>query len=213
LQANDGHGMNQDPVRCTLISWAEVQRLSFELATQISGSSFRPNAIIAVARGGFVPARLLCDYLRIYDLASLRVEHYLEGAHKTPAARLKHPVTADISGQQVLIVDDVCDSGDTYRIALEHVQGFSPAAVRSAALHHKAGARFAPDFVGRHIREWRWLIYPWAVTEDVSAFIDQITAARETTGNLRERLYTEHGIRLSERNLSRILRLCGLRKR
>jgi uncharacterized protein len=199
--------MKAGAIRCELVSWTEVEDLSFNLAVQIKTSGFKPDLIVAVARGGFVPARLLCDFLQFYELASIRVEHYFKGGRKKPAARLKAPLPFDISGKHVLIVDDVCDSGDTYQVALEYVQGLAPAEIRTAALQHKAGAHYEPDFVGGHIQEWRWQIYPWAVTEDVSGFIEQIADAPENIGELRDRLFADHGIRLNEGRLRDILRL------
>ncbi|MCK7580840.1 MAG: hypothetical protein MZV65_37935 [Chromatiales bacterium] len=49
---------------------------------------FAPDLIVAVAaRGGYVPARLLADYLDVMDLVSLRIEHYTAGARKRRRAR------------------------------------------------------------------------------------------------------------------------------
>jgi uncharacterized protein len=199
--------MKPDPIRCELVSWDDVQSLSYDLALQVKASGFKPDLIVAIARGGFVPARLICDFLQIYELASIRVEHYSRGARKKTAARLKVPLPVEVTDQRVLIVDDVCDSGDTYRVAFDYVKGLSPIEVRTAALQHKAGAGFEPDFVARHIRTWRWQIYPWAVTEDVSGFIEEMTNRPDNLGELRQRLFADHGIRLSEERLGEIIRL------
>ena len=50
-------------MRCELVTWGQVYRLSWRLADLIRKSGFAPDLIVAVARGGYVPARLLCDFL------------------------------------------------------------------------------------------------------------------------------------------------------
>jgi len=199
--------MNHRPTRCQVVSWERVRRLALSLAFQIKNAHFKPDLLIAVARGGFVPARLLCDFLQVYELASIRVEHYTGGAFRHPSARLKYPLSVDPSGMRVLIVDDVCDTGETYRVALEHMAGFAPADVRTAALQHKVEACFVPDFIGHEIQHWRWLIFPWAITEDVIGFVERMTDRPSSIVSLRERLIADHGLRLSEARLKEIFSL------
>ena len=74
---------------------------------------FKPDIVIAIARGGYVPARILCDRLDIYNLTSIRIAHYTGGSTKLELARLSIPLGIDIKGMQVLLVDDVTDTGDT----------------------------------------------------------------------------------------------------
>lgn len=199
--------MKSNAIRCELVSWERVQRLALDIAFQTKAAGFEPDLVVAVARGGFVPARLLCDFLHVYELASIRVEHYTQGACRHAEARLKHPLSLNPAGMRVLIVDDVCDTGDTYRVALEHVSGLRPAEVRTAALQHKAQANFMPDFVAQRIQTWRWVIFPWAVTEDVMGFIGRMPTQPASIDELKRRLLNDHGIRLSEEKLRDIIAL------
>ena len=128
---------------CELISWHEVYRLCRKLSERIITSGYRPDLIVAVARGGYVPARLLCDFIGINELTSIRVEHYYPGAKKQTEARIRDPLSADIAGRRVLLVDDVNDSGDTLlpifdflgknRIAYSTTDAFGPDRPASAA--------------------------------------------------------------------------------
>ena len=45
--------------RCELISWRRVYLLARKLAYVINGDNFQPDVIVAIARGGYVPARIL----------------------------------------------------------------------------------------------------------------------------------------------------------
>ena len=64
---------------------------------------------------------------------------------------------------QVLLVDDVTDTGDTLRLAIEHMQSHNPAQLKVAVLQHKQVSPLEPDFYAQKIVAWRWVIYPWAL--------------------------------------------------
>jgi hypoxanthine phosphoribosyltransferase len=167
----------QEQLRCELISWTETERLCQRLAGLIKESGYLPDLIIAIGRGGYVPARLLCDYMHIMGLTSIKIEHYLSGANRQEEAVIRYPLKADIRGLRVLVVDDVNDTGDTLEAAMQHLQTFQPGEIRTAVMHHKAVTRFKADYSAGKIIKWRWLIYPWAVNEDVSAFLKRLKPA------------------------------------
>jgi hypoxanthine phosphoribosyltransferase len=104
----------------------------------------------------------------------MKVEHYLRGAEMKAEAVIRFPVSVDISGKKVLIVDDITDTGDTLKLSVGYVQGLSPAEVRTAVLQHKICSSFVPDFYGQKVIRWRWIIYPWARYEDLAGFSEKI---------------------------------------
>lgn len=198
-------------IQCELISWDSVSRLAYRLAERILDAEYRPDLVVAIARGGYVPARLLCDFLSLYNLTSIRVEHYQPGAQKRRSARLKYPLAAEAVNKRVLIVDDVCDSGETYRVALEHVAALDPSDIQTAALHYKQGASFEPDYIADESTRRLWLVYPWAVTEDIGEFIRQMENPPLSTPDIARRLEFEHGIGISEQKVLDIIHLTGCR--
>ncbi len=185
-------------IPCELLTWAEIQRLARRLARLIQTSGYQPDVIIAIARGGYVPARLICDLLDIYNLTSIRVAHYTTGAHKNQAAQLSSPLNVDVRGLRVLIIDDVSDTGDTLQVTLDHVRSFNPAEVKIGVLHHKTVSSIEPDFYAKKIIKWRWLIYPWAVTEDLCGFIAAMEPPPQSMTEASERLEAEHAINVSQ---------------
>lgn len=157
-----------------LITWATVQNLSQKLALKIQGSNFKPNELVTIARGGYIPARILCDYLDIYELSSIRITHYTAGAKKRQKAHLAEGLSRDLNGKNVLLVDDVSDSGATLEMARKHLQDCGAGNIRIAVLHHKQTSTIKPDYYGIKLIKWRWIIYPWAVTEDLTGFIERM---------------------------------------
>ena len=193
-------------MRCELISWSEVQRLCLRLADLIRESDYRPDIVVAIGRGGFVPARLLCDYLGIMALTSIKIEHYLSGSSKQERAVIRYPLSTTIKDLRVLLVDDVNDSGDTLDVAIQHLNGFQPREVRTAVMHHKTSTHFAVDYQAKRITKWRWLIYPWARIEDISDFIQRLTPVPKTLQEAQQQLSLQYGISISRQELNQLWR-------
>lgn len=168
----------KDSFRCELISFNGVLRLSKILTRKIKASGYTPDLIVAIGRGGYVPGRLVSDFLLFNDLTSMKIEHYKRAADMREEARIKFPISADIKGKKVLIVDDVTDTGETLSLAVDYALSLNPADVRTAVLHHKICSPFLPDFYSRKILKWRWIIYPWARYEDLAGFAEKIILDR-----------------------------------
>ena len=58
-------------------TWSQIYAMLFSQAEKIRGSGFKPDVIVGLTRGGWIPARVLSDLLEIPDLAVVRVEFYL----------------------------------------------------------------------------------------------------------------------------------------
>lgn len=177
--------------KAKIITFREVFDLSHEISEQITQSSLSFDIVVGISRGGVTPARLLCDFLNIENLTSLQIRHYSKGAQQMDEATITDPVDVDIEGKNVLIADDVNDTGKTFDEAVEHVRSLNPAVVKTAVIHEKETSAFDADFVGKPQEEWKWLVYEWAVTEDVLEFLnrDEMLDAgeKEALDHLREK--------------------------
>ena len=190
---------------CELISWSEVQRLCQHLAVMIRESDYHPDIIVAIGRGGYIPARLLCDHLDMMALTGIKIEHYLAGTSRQKQAIIRYPLCTDIRDQQVLVVDDVNDSGDTIELAIQHLQTFQPREIRTAVMHHKAISNVCVDYFAKKIIKWRWLIYPLAITEDISGFLESLSP--ETVEEAQQLLAEQFGIKIPSQRLKEIYAL------
>jgi hypoxanthine phosphoribosyltransferase len=188
----------QSTRRCEVIGLDRVYELSFELTEAVRRAGYQPDLVVAIARGGFVPARLVCDFLRCRDLTSLGVRHYAPGALREDKARIVDPLRVDVGGRRVLVVDDVNDSGDTLDVARAHLAERRPADVRVAVLHEKPHSHARADFRAAEAANDRWLVYQWAVIEDALGFLEQVEPPPGTPGECRRRLEADLGIELAD---------------
>lgn len=193
------------PPHCEIVSWHRFYTLARRLARQVRDSGYRPDLIVAIGRGGYVPGRILSDWLGLMDLTSFKIEHYHK-TRKERAARVRYPLAADVTGRRVLLVDDVADSGETFAVALRHLEEHGPPAeIRSAVLHYKTASSFLPDYYAHKVTAWRWIIYPWAVAEDVGSILQEMRPVPADAADAARRLLAERGIRLPRQVLADLL--------
>ncbi|MEB3788735.1 MAG: phosphoribosyltransferase [Desulfurococcales archaeon] len=159
-----------------IVSWDEIVEWTKGLSQEIKDSGWRPDVVVAVARGGYVPARLLCDFLDITDLLSVQSQHWTEAARAAEKAILKYPYKVDMEGKNVLVVDDIVDTGETLLLARDYIRReWRPVEVKVAALQWISPvAKFEPDYYYLEVRDWTWFQYPWTRLEDLQQFIARI---------------------------------------
>lgn len=101
-------------------TWSEIQRQTQEILRQINQDRWRPDYVVGLTRGGLVPANLISQYLgcRMETLkVSLRdgaeQESNLWMAEDAYGHRDFDPMTSDDGRKNILIVDDINDTGAT----------------------------------------------------------------------------------------------------
>ena len=194
------------PFTCELVTWEEQERLARVLASKIRSSGYRPDLVVAIGRGGYVPARILCDLFSISRLTSVKAEHWGIPAEKEDRAVIRYPLCIPIEGAKVLIVDDVTDTGESMALVLEYVKTLGPSEVRTAVLHHKEVSGFLPDYFAEVCPVWQWIVYPWALHEDLVGFTRKVMAEGPfTAGELREELGRRYRLATVEEDLSSAL--------
>ena len=166
--------MLPDTFPCELISWERSAILGRHLAQAVRESGYQPDIVVAIGRGGYVPARVVCDYLLHEMLTSIKIEHWGEAALEKPETIIRFPLAVDVTGARLLVVDDVTDTGDTLTAAVSYLRECGATEVRTAVLQHKGTSGFLPDYCAEMVPDWHWIIYPWAVYEDISGFVLRI---------------------------------------
>ncbi|MEM7558951.1 MAG: hypoxanthine phosphoribosyltransferase [Planctomycetota bacterium] len=139
----------------TLLSETELQQGVEELAMEIASYyGDRPVTIVAVMTGSLV---LLADLIRQLNMpirVSLIQASSYRGGTSSGDLVLKDDMMLDIQSRDVLVLDDIFDTGKTLKAVLEGLDKMNPSSLRSAVLLHKKGRQeveLEPDFVAFHI--------------------------------------------------------------
>ena len=156
-----------------------------ELAEEVS-RTFRPDLVVGIAKGDVIPAvflssAFLVDFFPI-KLSSRRDEQIVS---QTPVWHVR-PTDA-VEGKRVLIVDDICITGCTLRMASEEILRHGAREVRTASLVvHGISAR--PDYVA--LDTDAVVVWPWdrdtlgsdGTWEMNAEYQRQVNAARRSEG-------------------------------
>lgn len=148
------------------LSWETFGEASRELARAIADDGFRPDLILAIARGGMFVAGALGYALSVKNLHLMNIEFY-NGVGSTldmPVMLPPVPSAVDFSAKKVLIADDVADTGKTLELVWDFLVGHV-AEVRSAVVYQKPGSLMRCDYVWKHTD--RWINFPWSTLPPV----------------------------------------------
>lgn len=193
--------------KCVQYSWDEVYALCRELAKKIKESKFKPDVIVAIARGGWIPARILADFLLIKELYSVKAEHWGIVATVTGKAKITQPLTVDLSGRKVLVVDDVADTGETVEIVAKHVREKGAKEVKTAVIDFKHTSKFVPDYYAREMERWAWIVYPWSLYEDVKDLIAKLDE-KEDVEEIVRKLKEKFNLKVERSVVEEVLKDC-----
>jgi len=190
--------------QCEILTWQSFYDQSKKVAKKIQDSGYRADIMVGLARGGWVLSRVLCDFLEIKDLVSLKVEHWGVTATPDGAAQIKYPFEIDLSGKKVLVVDDITDTGQSMKVATDYIKTMKPEEIKTATLMHIEGSEFIPDYYGGKV-QWKWYIFPWNYTEDMCNIVPKLAEKADTPSEIKEMLKEYHGIKIEEVEITRIL--------
>ena len=188
-----------DDFDCTVTNWEYIYGLCRNVSNAVKRADFEPDVVVALARGGWFAGRCTCDFLGLDDLTSLKMEHYVGAADKSDEPQIRYPMPeGSVEGKDVLIIDDIADTGGSIRRAEEYVEERDAATVRTATLQLLSTSEFEPDFVCERLETWTWVVYPWNFIEDMIDIIegameraDATTFDREA---VRHHLEADHGV-------------------
>ncbi len=146
------------------INWDGIDNLCNKITTQIKESNYIPDVIIGISRGGLIPARILCDKLQVSKLEVISVELYNKEHIKiNPIISCNYDLIYNIINKNVLIVDDIYDSGTTINIILNMLINIKNKRVVTLFTHEICKE---VDYFGEYIENKDiWVVYPWEEVE------------------------------------------------
>lgn len=145
-------------------SWDDLIIHLMVIAAQIRALQNQPDLIVAIARGGLVPARILSDLLGP-KVASFTVSSY-DGLQRKDDEHMSFELGGRLDHHRhVLLVDDVSDSGMTFARAIKYLRKHGAGKITTTAIFTKPGSVLPPDIYA--VETDAWIIFPFDILENI----------------------------------------------
>jgi hypoxanthine phosphoribosyltransferase len=139
----------------TLLNEQQLQAGIDVMARQISERyGNRPVTIVAIMTGSLVMLADLIRRLAMPVRVSLIQASSYRGGMSSGELWIRDDMMLDVSHRDVIVVDDIFDTGKTLQQVLQRIEAMGPGSLASAVLLHKKGRQtvtLRPDFVGFEI--------------------------------------------------------------
>lgn len=144
-----------------VLTYDDFGRAVREVAQEIVDSGFEPDIVLSIARGGLPFGGALGYALDLKNVSVVNVEFYtgVDQRLEVPIMLPPTPAAVDLSGMNVLVVDDVADTGKTLKLVQEFLADHV-AESRIACIFEKSRTIVNCDYVWK--RTDRWIDFPWS---------------------------------------------------
>jgi len=148
---------NAQPEKAFPVSWDQFHRDARALAWRLAGAG--PfTSIVAITRGGLVPAAIVARELDLRLIDTVCIESYQQETRQGEL-RLIKPVSGSLAergGRGVLVVDDLVDTGSTARMVRELLPW-----AHLATVYAKPMGRPVVDTFITEVSQDTWIYFPW----------------------------------------------------
>jgi len=141
-----------------IISSDAIQHRIKELGQQITQDyKGRPLVMIGILKGAFIFLADLCRAVEIdMEIDFVRLHSYGSGMESDGKVRITKDIELDISGKDVIVVEDIVDTGYTLEYLIEVLKLHKPASVKICCLIDKKERRKVDvqvDYVGFDVKK------------------------------------------------------------
>lgn len=118
--------------------------------------------IVAIARGGIVPARFICKFLDIRRIYTIGMEFYTDVNETKKTVNVYQSLTNRFNeDDSVLIIDDIADRGYSMLSAVEEVRKSGAKNITTCTLYYKDKSIVKPDFYYKKVKNNDWIMFPF----------------------------------------------------
>lgn len=142
-----------------IISWDQLHRDCRALTHELLSLEQKWDGIIAITRGGMIPAGIIARELGIRVVDTISVRTYSHKEISEPV--ILNNATATTDGENFLLIDDLVDTGKTAKF----VQQCLPKAYFATIYAKPEGRPLVDNFITEFPQD-TWIYFPWDLELD-----------------------------------------------
>lgn len=143
------------------VTWDQYHALARKLAAKILTDAIHVDEIVAISRGGLTLGHLMTDLLRV-TISTFTIQSYSD-IQNQGEVKITKPLTTPIHDKNILLVDDISDTGRTLLRALEYLKTQQPKNVTTTTLFYRPTSIYKPDYFAKTTTVW--IKFPYELTE------------------------------------------------
>lgn len=147
------------------LSWNDIISDCNRLIDLIEQSAYNIETIVMIQRGGCIPGTIMshkikCDDVHIIKIRTTETDDIRSSRLSTPVIFIPS-IIKNIRNRNVLIIDDVTNTGVTLEYAKKEILKYQPATCKTAVLVWDGdnNEKCTADYYARHSPSW--VIFPW----------------------------------------------------
>lgn len=157
-------------------SFEEIDILAETVSRKIKKSDVKFDVILCLGRGGMIPSRLISEYTGIHDIEYINIKCYNQ-ENKITAIDCENKDSdfySKLDGKNILIVDDVFDSGTTINHILKEIAinvDMTKTKIHSATLFQNRVKKIdnllqkeATYYAIPYSSDEQWIVFPWELS-------------------------------------------------
>lgn len=138
-------------------TWNRFHELVHAVKKQIN---IAPNLIVSIGKGGSIPGVVLAEMFECNNI-NLGLKSY-KGGHRGNIHEYQSIGCFNgFRDANILIVDDLADSGETFLYAVKKFKGNGCEKIRTASVFYKPCSKFKPDYFAEEVDSKTWIVQPW----------------------------------------------------
>lgn len=145
------------------INWDELLSLIKNSAKEIASANKDIDTIVALSRGGLIPARIIAQELNIKHVYSFGINFYDRNDKLKKVPDIYQPLPESFWSSNILIIDDIIDSGNSIKHVCNYIQRryCSDNNPLIYTIFYKSKQGLKPHFYSQEIKDDIWVIFPW----------------------------------------------------
>ena len=146
------------------VDWKEIQELSKNILLQLKNQKLNIDTLVTIFRGGSVLSLVLSANIENLETSCIHITRSLSNDSNAEFGDSIYKGITNLSaieGKNVLLTEDIIDSGLTIDKVVEELKKYNPKNIYIATFYNFNNKKYKDVISGKKMNEYCWIVFPW----------------------------------------------------
>lgn len=153
-----------------IVDWEQISKSIDKICKDMIMSDVQIDSVVGLSRGGLIPAVMIANQLGVREVYSYGIKSY-SNQTRGDIDTYQHVHTDNIKGDNIVVVDDISDRGDTMgyvkrQLCSTNTKPWRHKNIHTCTLCIKEHSDFMPTWYDFTLKSDEWIIFPWEIDEN-----------------------------------------------